>query len=200
VGCEFSQRVTIAFRNKGHEAYSCDILPTEGDHPEWHFQEDVLMVLKREKFDLGIFFPPCTHLAVSGARWFPEKIKDGRQQAGIDFFMALVNAPIEKIAIENPIGIMSTRYRKPDQIVQPFQFGEAYSKSTCLWLKNLPLLKPTKLVEPKIILLNSKETRSGKSRYSYLSNLAHYGLKRSITPEGLATSMAVEWQISRDNK
>jgi len=145
IGCEFSQIVTMAFRKKGHDAFSCDLLPTEGN-PQLHFQEDIFEVLKREPFDLGIFHPPCTHLSASGARWFAEKRADGRQQQGIDFFMRLVEAPIEKIAIENPIGIMSTIYRKPDQIIQPYWFGHGETKATCLWLKGLPKLQPTNIV------------------------------------------------------
>lgn len=151
IACEFSARVRDAFRKRGHDAWSCDIEPCEGD-PKWHIQGDVLDLLYRKKnkfgWDLMIAFPPCTHLAVSGARWFPEKRKDGRQQAGIDFFMELANAPVPMICVENPVGIMSTVWRKPDQIIQPYQFGHPESKKTCLWLKNLPKLKPTKIMEP----------------------------------------------------
>ena len=111
IGCEFSGMVTQAFREKGHEAYSCDLLPTEGN-PDWHIKGDILEILN-DGWDMGLFFPPCTHLASSGARWFEEKRKDGRQQEGINFFMKMINASIEKIAVENPIGIMSTIYRKP---------------------------------------------------------------------------------------
>lgn len=154
VGCEESQAVTIALRHLGFIAYSCDLLPCSGGHPEWHFNTSIYDVFNCgeimlqngssvfiSQWDVGIFFPPCTHLAVSGAAWFDEKIKDGRQQQGIDFFMSMVNAPnINHIAVENPIGIMSKEYRKPDQIIHPYFFGDGYSKSTCLWLKNLPLL------------------------------------------------------------
>lgn len=120
LACEESQAVCIEFRKRGHEAYSCDILPCSGGHPEWHIQEDVLKVIHSQHWDMMIAFPPCTHLAVSGAAWFEQKRKDGRQQQGIDFFMQIVNAPIERIAIENPIGIMSKIYRKPDQVIQPY--------------------------------------------------------------------------------
>lgn len=140
IACEESQAVCIEMRKLGHEAFSCDILPCSGGHPEWHLQEDVLQVIEREHWDMMIAFPPCTHLAVSGAAWFEKKRQDGRQQAGIDFFMKMVNAPIEKIAIENPIGIMSKLYRKPDQVIQPYYFGDPFQKSTCLWLNNLPTL------------------------------------------------------------
>lgn len=145
VACEESQAVTIEFRKLGHEAYSCDIEPCSGGHPEWHIQGDVTPLLE-EKWDMIIAFPPCTHLAVSGARWFEEKRKDGRQQAAIEFFMKIANADCERIAIENPIGIMSSEYRKPDQIIQPYEYGHEARKSTCLWLKGLPKLEPTNLV------------------------------------------------------
>lgn len=148
VACEESQIVTKHLRLGGHEAYSCDVLETSGEHPEWHILGDVREVLNpSEKWDMVIAFPPCTHLAVSGARYFAEKIKDGRQQAAIDFFMLFVNLPFVKhVAIENPVGIMSTRYRKPDQIINPYEFGHGEQKKTCLWLKNLPCLRPTKIV------------------------------------------------------
>ena len=143
LACEESQAVCKEFRLLGHEAYSCDILPTSGDNPEWHIQDDLMQVMYNGDWDLMIAFPPCTHLAVSGARHFKEKIKDGRQQEAIDFFMKIVNAPIHHIAIENPVGIMNNpkNFRKPDQIIQPYYFGDPYTKTTCLWLKNLePLI------------------------------------------------------------
>ena len=145
VACEESQAVCIELRLLWHEAYSCDILPCSWWHPEWHIQWDVLEQLDKW-WDMMIAFPPCTHLAVSWARHFAKKIADGRQQEWIDFFMAMVNAPIEKIAIENPIGIMSSKHRKPDQIIQPRMFGSEAQKTTCLRLKNLPQLKPTDIV------------------------------------------------------
>ena len=129
VACEESQAVTKHLRNLGHEAYSCDILPCSGGHPQWHIHDDVLKHLN-DGWDMMIAFPPCTHLAVSGAAWFRQKQADGRQQQGVDFFMALVNAPIPMIAIENPVGIMSTIYRKPDQIIQPWLFGDEAQKTT----------------------------------------------------------------------
>lgn len=162
IACEESQAICKQFRKKGHEAYSCDLYECSGGHPEWHIQQDVLPLLngncqfktmdgKRhtltKKWDLIIAHPPCTDLAVSGARHFERKIKEGTQQKAIDFFMKFTQADCDKIAIENPIGIMSTKYRKPDQIIQPWQFGDKFSKSTCLWLKGLPKLKPTKIVE-----------------------------------------------------
>ena len=144
VACEESQAVTKELRKLGHEAYSCDLLPCSGGHPEWHLQQDVIPLLK-EKWDMIIAFPPCTHLAVSGARHFEQKRKDGRQQQGIDFFMKFVNADCPRIAIENPIGIMSSIYRKPDQIIQPWMFGDKFTKSTCLWLKGR---KKSRIISP----------------------------------------------------
>lgn len=178
VGCEFSQIVTKAFRERGHEAYSCDLLPTE-DNPDWHFQEDILELLKREKFDLGIFHPPCTHLAVSGARWFKGREKE--QSEALDFVMALLNAPIGKIALENPIGVISTRIRKPDQIIQPWQFGHGETKATCLWYKNLPLLKPTCIVSGREARVYKEPP--GKDRWK----------NRSRTFPGIAEAMSSQW-------
>jgi site-specific DNA-cytosine methylase len=146
IACEESQAVCIEFRKLGHEAYSCDIQECSGGHPEWHIQDDVLKVIN-QGWDMMIGFPPCTDLAVSGARWFKAKRESGEQQASIRFFLELANANIPKIAIENPIGIMSRYYRKPDQIVQPWMFGHGETKATCLWLKNLPKLVPTDIVE-----------------------------------------------------
>ena len=131
VACEESQRVCMAFRARGHAAFSCDIIECSGDFPQWHIQDDVLNVIN-DKWDRMIAFPPCTHLANAGGYWFEQKRKDGRQQQGIDFFMAMINAPIKEIAVENPLGIMSTIYRKPDQIIQPFYFGDNKRKATCL--------------------------------------------------------------------
>ena len=146
VACEYSGRVRDAFAAKGHDAWSCDLLPTET--PGQHIQGDVLSVLG-DGWDLMIAHPPCTHLAVSGARWFAEKRAAGLQQEGIAFFMAMVNAPIERIAVENPVCIMSTHYRKPDQVIQPWMFGHGETKATCLWLKGLPKLEPTDVVVPE---------------------------------------------------
>ena len=145
VACEESQAVTIELRRLGHEAYSCDLEPCSGGHPEWHLRTDALEMLKMQ-WDMIIAFPPCTHLAVSGAKYFEQKRADGRQQQGIDFFMQFADCKCPKVAIENPIGIMSTRYRKPDQIIQPWMFGHGETKATCLWIKGLPLLEPTNIV------------------------------------------------------
>ncbi len=141
IACEFSGTVRDEFIAHGHDAMSCDLLPTEKPGP--HYQGDIRDVLDRD-WDLLIGHPPCTHLAVSGARHFTEKAADGRQQAALDFVRLLMNAPIPKIAIENPISIISSRIRKPDQVIQPYQYGHGETKATCLWLKNLPLLIPSR--------------------------------------------------------
>lgn len=199
VACEESQAVTIELRKLGHEAYSCDILPCSGGHPEWHLQQDVIPLLK-QKWDMIIAFPPCTHLAVSGARHFKEKQKDGRQQQGIDFFMEFVNADCPRIAIENPIGIMSTKYKKPDQIIQPWMFGDKYTKSTCLWLKNLPKLKPTNIVEHgeyfEWVDKNGKKKRQPKWFFEALKKAKtpeERSILRSKTFPGIAKAMAEQW-------
>lgn len=179
VGCEYSGKVREACRSLGHDAWSCDLLPA-ADGSEWHIQEDLIRVLG-EEWDMLIAFPPCTHLASSGARWFKQKRADGRQQQGIDFFMALATCSIERVAIENPVGIMSTVYRKPDQIIQPWQFGHGETKATCLWLKGLPKLTPTKIVE-------GREQRVWKMPPS-----KDRGHKRSETYEGIAKAMAHQW-------
>ena len=200
IACEESQAVTKAFRKLGgHEAFSCDILPCSGGHPEWHIQGDVLEQLDKG-WDMLIAFPPCTHLAVSGARHFKEKIADGRQQEGIDFFMEMINAPIPKIAVENPIGIMSTNYRKPDQIIQPWQFGDKAQKSTCLWLKGLPKLVSTDIVDKgEFIEFTSKKgvkKRQPKWYFDALKNAktsAERSTLRSKTFQGIADAIASQW-------
>ena len=152
IACEYSGIVRDAFTSKGHDAWSCDILPTES--PGNHFKGDVLEHLDKG-WDLMIAHPPCTHLAVSGARWFTEGKKPwSLQEDALDFVRKLLNAPIDKIALENPVSVISTKIRKPNQIIQPFQFGHDVSKKTCLWLKNLPNLKPTKIVKPDIVEKN----------------------------------------------
>lgn len=193
VACEESQVVTAAFRNKGHEAFSCDLEPTSGKHPEWHLEQDVEPLLI-ERWDMIIAFPPCTHLASSGAKHFKAKVADGRQQAGIDFFMLFTNLTCPKIAIENPVGIMSTRYRKPDQIINPYQFGHQATKKTCLWLKELPLLRATDVVYSG----DDIEFGSGKrmNRWQYdmsCVNPKERAKKRSVTFPGIAEAMAEQW-------
>lgn len=180
VACEESQTVTIELRKLGHEAYSCDIKMCSGRHPEWYLQQDVTPLLE-ETWDMIIAFPPCTDLAVSGARWFGQKRKDGRQQKSIKFFMLFAECSCSKVAIENPVGIMSTNWRKPDQIIQPWQFGCGETKATCLWLKGLPLLKPTKIVE-------GREQRIWKMPPS-----KDRVKLRSRTFPGIAKAMALQW-------
>ena len=180
VACEESQAVTVAFRNRGIEAWSCDILPASGPMPQYHIQGDVLNVLSAG-WDCIIAFPPCTHLASSGARWFEKKRQDGRQQDGIDFFMRFAAHSCEHIAIENPVGIMSSVWRKPDQIIQPWQFGHGETKATCLWLQGLPKLEPTDVVggrEPRMHRLPPTQDRA---------------MLRSKTYPGIAKAMATQW-------
>lgn len=201
VACEESQAVTKAFRKLGVEAFSCDLLPASGGHPEWHFQEDMFEVIKREKkFDLMIAFPPCTDLAVSGARHFERKIADGSQQKSIEFFMSVINADIERIAVENPIGIMSGKFRKPDQIIQPWMFGDKAQKSTCIWLKNLPKLEPTDIVEKgEFFEFTSKKGEKKRMPMWYYKALSEAKTPeqrrtlRSKTFQGIADAMAKQW-------
>lgn len=193
IACEESQEVCKAFRAKGHESYSCDILPCSGGYPEWHIQKDVLLVLSLG-WDMIIGFPPCTHLAVSGARHFAQKQLDGRQKFAIDFFMEIVNCVCDKIAIENPIGIMSTKYRRPDQIIQPFEYGHRVNKSTCLWLKGLPNLIPTNIVEPDDII--TLKSGAKMSRWYYETSCLpqkERASARSKTFSGIANAMADQW-------
>ena len=189
VACEYSGKVREAFRKLGHDAVSCDLLPSDDDSPH-HVIGDVSELLE-EKWDLMLGFPPCTHLSASGARWFAAKRADGRQQEGIDFFMMLAKADIPKIAIENPIGIMSTRWRKPDQIIQPYEHGHEMTKSTCLWLKGLPLLKPTNIVGKG----ERHITKSGRSlpKWYNLPPSKDRWKIRSKTFQGIADAMAQQW-------
>ena len=187
--CEFSGVVRRAFRARGHDAWSCDIRPSE-DGSSYHIQGDALGVIARgceiapgifAPWDLIICHPPCTHLAVSGARWFPAKRADGSQQKAIDFFLALANAPIEKICIENPVCIMSRLYRKPDQIIQPWQFGHGETKATCLWLNGLPKLTATNIVEGREQRIWKMPPGPNRER------------ERSRTFQGIADAMAAQW-------
>lgn len=193
IACEESQVVTSEFRKLGIEAYSCDLYETSGSHPDWHLQQDVTSLLNQD-WSLIIAFPPCTHLAASGARWFEEKRKDGRQQQGIDFFMMFANANCSRIAIENPVGIMSKIYRKPDQIIQPYYFGDSYSKKTCLWLKNLPRLIPTDIVDPgEFITFQSGKRMSKWMAEAYKLSPEERSKQRSKTFPGIAKAMAEQW-------
>ena len=227
VACEESQAVCKEFRRLGHNAYSCDILKCSGGHPEWHFNCDVLGVITNNggvlqtgdecyiegEWDLMVAHPPCTYLAVSGARWFyhpedkdlpfeqrrphprfPNRAKD--REDGVAFFMALANAPIEHIAIENPVGIMSKRWRKPNQAVQPWMFGDEASKNTCLWLKNLPNLEPTNIVGhgERVILSSGKTLPKWYSDALTLSKTAEERRTlRSKTFPGFAKAIAEQW-------
>lgn len=183
IACEYSGTVRDAFIRAGHDAMSCDLLPTEAPGP--HYQGDLFDVIDYP-WDLAIFHPPCTHLSVSGSRHFAEKQQDGRQQAAVSFFLRIVRLSehISRTAIENPVCIMSSLYRKPDQIIQPWQFGHGETKATCLWLKGLPLLLPTNIVE-------GRETRihrmpPGPDRWK----------ERSKTFSGIADAMATQWGAS----
>lgn len=208
VACEESQTVTKEFRTLGHEAYSCDIVPCSGGHPEWHLQQDVSPLLE-QNWDMIVAFPPCTHLAVSGAAHFKKKQADGRQQEGIDFFMKFTNLKCAKVAIENPIGIMSGLYRKPDQIIQPYFFGDTYQKSTCLWLKGLPCLEhraqpdlfsdEVTHVEPgEFKEWVDKKTGKKKRQPKWFADAWHLKKEerakvRSTTFPGIAKAMANQW-------
>ena len=229
VACEESQRVCSEFRRLGHNAYSCDLLECSGGHPEWHFNCDVLKIIDEkggtlqngkeyhlpdgETWDIMVAHPPCTYLAVSGAKWyyhpedkelpvekrrphprFPNRAKD--REEGIAFFKALCNANVQRIAVENPIGIMNTHYRKPDQIVQPYYFGDSASKKTCLWLKNLPLLEKTDVVDEGERIF----FKSGKSQPKWYSDALTKAktteerrTMRSKTFPGFAKAIAEQW-------
>ena len=194
VACEESQEVTWRLRQRGHEAYSCDLLPTSGRHPEWHIQADALEVCKM-KWDMVLAFPPCTHLAISGAPSFEEKRRDGRQQTGIGFFLAFTALDhVPKVAIENPVGIMSKLYRKPDQIIHPYMFGDPVRKKTCLWLKGLPNLVPTDIVEPELVVYkNGTGTNSAWHMDTFNLPPALRQKERSKTFPGIAKAMAEQW-------
>ncbi len=182
IACEESQEVCKAFRAKGHEAYSCDILPCSGGHPEWHIKDDVLRNIGvQNQWDMIIAFPPCTDIAVSGARYFKEKRADGRQQKAIEFFMKIAEANCPKIVIENPVGIMSTVWRKPDQYIQPYEHGHGEQKKTGLWLKGVQKLIPSNPVE-------GREQRIWKMPPS-----KDRGILRSKTYPGIAKAMAEQW-------
>ena len=227
VACEESQAITKELRKLGHDAFSCDLLPCSGGHPEWHFQEDVFKIIEnhggklqngkrnisKKQWEMMIAHPPCTFLAVSGARWyyhpedkdmpfknrrphprFPNRAQD-RDEA-LEFFIKLCEVPIEKIAVENPVGIVSSKYKKPTQTVHPWMFGDEASKATCLWLKNLPELQPTNIVgKGERVILSS-----GKSLPKWYSDALTYAKTnterrtlRSKTFEGMAKAMAFQW-------
>jgi len=229
IACEESQALTREFRLLGHNAFSCDLLPCSGGHPEWHFNNDVFEIIKNQggvlqngetvninaDWDIMIAHPPCTYLAVSGAQWYyhPED-KDlpvesrrphpkhpdraAEREKAIEFFIRIANAPIDKIAIENPVGVISSAYRKPDQIVQPYMFGDEARKTTCLWLKNLPKLEPTNIVsEGERVYF-----KSGKSHPKWyadaLSNAKSSEERRTMRSKtfiGMAKAMANQWSL-----
>lgn len=220
VACEESQRVCTAFRKKGHNAFSCDILPCSGWHPEWHIHKDVLKIINPEndggmeaisfwtmddeihiveKWDLIIAHPPCTYLTLAGNKWFKPEFADRfpdrqkQRKEAVDFFMAIANADCDKIAIENPVGVMSSQWRKPDQYIEPYMFGDPEKKKTGLWLKGLPLLKPTNIVEPVII-----HCKSGANEPRWHMETMHLPKEersrvRSQTFPGIAKAFADQW-------
>lgn len=181
INCEYSGIVRDAFIARGHNAWSCDLLPTESPGP--HIQGDALLVAYAGGWDLMIAHPPCTHLAVSGSRHFAAKLASGVQQVALDFVRALMNAPVEKSAIENPVSVISSAIRKPDQIIQPWQFGHGETKATCLWLKNLPKLVPTNIVDGR------------EARVHRLPPSADRWKLRSTTYRGIANAMADQWNF-----
>ena len=233
IACEESQRVCSAFREKGHNAFSCDIEPCSGGHPEWHIMQDVIPLLNGRcsfktmdgiehsidgKWDLIIAFPPCTHLAVSGAAWFEKKRADGRQREAIEFFCQFMKADCDRISIENPVGIISGNYIpkwfpdiaekynlpiKPTQIVQPYEYGHAAKKTTCLWLKGLPNLVPTNIVDPGEFYVSPKGRKFSKGSSSDMArdeqgkilswNDPRTAKIRSKTFPGIAKAMASQW-------
>lgn len=225
IACEESQRVCSEFRRLGHRAFSCDLEPCSGGHPEWHIQGDVLPLLNGDctfqtadththtqtgKWDLIIAHPPCTYLTVTGNRWFNREVygekavkREHDREDAVNFFMAFANAQCEHIAIENPIGIISTRWRKPDQIVQPYMFGDPFEKKTCLWLKGLPILTPTNEVEPQPRTMYD----SGRSLPKWFADAwklpkAERVKLRSKTFPGIAKAMAEQFSgyVENENK
>lgn len=200
VACEESQAVCKEFRKLGHEAYSCDIIECSGGHPEWHLQQDAIPLLA-ERWDMIIAHPPCTYLTVTGNRWFNverygekaiQRHKD--REAAAEFFMAFANANCDKIAIENPIGAMSTIWRKPDQIVHPYMFGDPERKATCFWLKGLKPLAPTDVVEPRVVKYkNGKGSDSPWHMETMKLPPTERSKARSKTFPGLAKAMAEQW-------
>ena len=194
IACEESQTIAKAFRDLGHDAFSCDLLECSGGYPEWHIQGDAIEIAYTQDWDMMIAHPPCTYLAVSGARWMYHK--DGsrnddrwqKQVQALDFVQKLMDAPIEKIAVENPVSVISTKIRKPDQIIQPWMFGDQATKTTCLWLKNLPLLTPTDIVGKGEFYISP----SGKKLPRWYSDNKN-PKSRSKTFKGIAKAIANQW-------
>jgi len=201
IACEFSQIVCKAFRDRGHEAYSCDLLPTEGN-PDWHIQDDVLKHLD-DGWDLMIAHPPCTYLSYVGMRHWHKPGRAKKRTQAMDFFMSLVNAPIDRICVENPLGYPAQVYRAPDQIIHPYYFGEPYQKRTCLWLKNLPVLwywmeddlfgKQTATPKPEPLYISQGEKTRGK-KINWVEGIKSKKMKeRSRTFKSIAQAMAEQW-------
>lgn len=186
IACEFSGVVREAFAARGHNAWSCDLLPSE--IPGQHYQEPIEDVIHYTRWDLMIAHPPCTHLAVSGARYFKDKVKE--QAEALEFVRLLLNASIDKICLENPVSVISSKIRKPDQIIQPWQFGHPESKKTCLWLQGLPLLQPTNILEMPANGIWSNQTQSGQNK---LPPSKDRWKIRSRTYQGIADAMAAQW-------
>lgn len=199
IGCEESQAVCKAFRELGFNAYSCDLLPCSGGHPEWHIHGDVFEAIKSKEWDLGIFRPECTRLTVTANKWYKPEYSDRfpnihkEREQSIEFFMKIVNCGLPHYAIENPIGIMSTNCRKPNQIIQPYQFGDPERKSTCLWTRNLPKLQHTNVVEPNIITFKSGKTMSSCHLKATGLPKEERRKARSVTFPGIAKAMADQW-------
>lgn len=228
VACEESQAVTTELRRLGHEAYSCDIIECSGGHPEWHIRGDALQLLNGNceffttdkdgrgvgahfisgKWDMIIAFPPCTHLAVSGARHFEKKRRDGRQREAIEFFCQFLKADCDKVAVENPVGIIGGDYikkwfpnlaekhglpQKPTQIIQPYEFGNPARKTTCLWLRGLPTLEPTEIVEPRLKTYIGRSGKVAVFSEDYGPGDKAAGHRRSKTYSGIAKAMAEQW-------
>ncbi len=208
IGCEESQAVTIELRKLGIEAYSCDLMECSGNHPEWHLQMDVFKAIKKLKPKVGIFFPPCTYLTIAANRHVPGNPERWQKMVNaLKFVYELMQADIEYMAIENPVGVISSFIRKPDQIFNPFDFGDPVPKKTCLWLKNLPLLKHTRhdnlfeaktAVEPEYIVYNSKRSKSGTSKYSIYGAMSsgrnpEVAKLRAKTFPSVAKAMAEQW-------
>jgi hypothetical protein len=217
IGCEESQTICLAFRKKGHNAFSCDTQPCSGGHPEFHIQRDIRQIIMMrtfttqdgtmhtiDKWDMLIAHPPCTYITVTGNKWFTEqpprksgalvgRAREEAREEAIQFFLTLARANIKRICLENPVGIMSTVWRKPDQIIQPFQFGHPEPKKTCLWLKHLPPLFPTQIVEPEYFI-----SKSGKrlAKWYYMPSPSPERQKmRSVTFQGVADAMANQWNF-----
>ena len=205
VACEYSGRVRDAFIRGGHEAMSCDLVPTDAPGP--HYQGDVMDIIN-DGWDLLIAFPPCTYLTLTGNKWFKPEFADRfpkrhqQRKDAVDFFMKIATMPIPKIAIENPIGVMSRIYRKPDQIIQPWQFGFPTTKATCLWLKGLPTLKPTNIVDKGEVVVSKSGNRMSKWYYETSKLPLKNGARakaRSVTFQGVADAMADQWGTEKVN-